>query len=78
MLRDIYPYLTLTLRVPAGVADEAAFLVSQQVAALGALAGDVLGRACNVFGLFLSDYAVSTARVTLDVVFQDAGDGIGA
>ena len=47
----------------------AAFLVNQHIAALGALTGHVLGQAV-IFELKLI-FAV-------DVLFQHAGDGIGA
>ena len=65
------------------MADEAAFLVSEQAAAFGALAGDIFCRGGGhvVVGLSLSDDTATTkvaACVTLNVMLQDAGDGIGA
>ena len=63
------------------MADEAAFLVGEQAAALGALAGDVPG--CHIVtnpGLF--DNAAITITdgrdIARDVFLQNSGNGIGA
>ena len=71
----------LALRIPAAMADIAAFLVGKQAAALGTLPGDVPGcHIATIPGLF--DNAaigiVGGRDIARHVLLQDAGDGIGA
>jgi hypothetical protein len=59
----------LALRIPACRADVAALLVDEHIATIGALPGQVLGQTVVLhLGLI----------ITADMLFQDAGDGIGA
>ena len=59
------------------MADEAAFLIGQQVAAVGALPGDVLNQAV-ILGSFSTTTIVTITLITADVLLQDAGNGVGA
>ena len=60
---------SLTLRISAGGAVEAALLEDEHITALGALAGQVLGQAVVLqLGCI----------IIADVLLQDAGDGISA
>lgn len=70
----------LALRISTARADEAAFLISQQAAAVRALAGDISYRAvvsfyCSFFIMAVSGHCCLT--LPLDTVFQYGGNGIG-
>ncbi len=62
--------LYLALGIPAAGADEAAFLEDEQVAAVGALSGQVFGQAVVL--------QIRLIFITSDILFQYAGNGIGA
>ena len=60
------------------MADEAAFLIGKQAAAVGALPGYVPGQARRLRLMrHLNAAITAAAAITLDMFFQDAGDGIG-
>jgi len=63
----------LALRIAAATADEAAFLIGEQAATLGALPGYIPGQAL----VFRISHRLTTAtRTTLDMFLQNTGDGI--
>ena len=61
------------------MADEAAFLISQQAAAFGALPGYVPYRSVVVLciGYLTTTITVAYGIIGFGMFFQDAGDGIG-
>ena len=60
----------LTFSITAAVADEAAFLIGEQAAAVGALPGQILGQSVVL--------QLGLAIVAGGVFLQHAGDGISA
>ena len=62
--------LLLALGIAAGAADKAAFLINEHTATFRALAGQILGQTV----IFRPGFTI----IAGGVLFQNAGDGIGA
>jgi hypothetical protein len=65
-----YALPSLALGIPAVRADIAPLLVAEQISAVGALPGEVLDQPVVL--------RLGWGGLAADVLFQDAGDGVGA